>query len=163
MNAKAPPLNTATMRALAHRLLQPDAAPDVLPPAADELEDLIRRLRGHLSLLAPEVEEQALTHSTDGVLRYCALACVGEAHGKLRVAPLPGLSGAAAYARRLARTLDSLCEHYEKLGGADICPACDRQIMREEPSVLTEYLSPSGATSRSTRIHAHCANTVRRH
>ncbi|MCI3276961.1 DUF6415 family natural product biosynthesis protein [Streptomyces sp. 7R015] len=136
--------------------------PDVLPPAADELEDLALRLRGHLSLLAPEVEELALAPSADSVLRCCALACVGEARGKLRAAPPPGPNGAAAYARRLARTLDSLCEHYEKLGGGGICPACDRPIMREEPSVLTDYLSPSGPTARSIRIHARCANTVRR-
>ncbi|WP_390897662.1 DUF6415 family natural product biosynthesis protein [Streptomyces justiciae] len=105
------------MRALAHRLLEPGVTPAVPPPAADELEDLILRLRGHLSLLAPEVEELALALSVDSVLRYCALACVGEARGKLRAAPLPGPNGAAAYARRLARQHGRLSAHDRFVAG----------------------------------------------
>ncbi|MGP4083687.1 hypothetical protein [Streptomyces sp. KR55] len=91
--------------------------------------------------------------------RMAAVAEQGPTLGQ-RLAQSGG--GVAAYARRLVRTLDSLCEHYEKLGGAEICPACDKQIRCEKPSALSDYLSPSGATARSTRIHTHCANTVRR-
>lgn len=58
-------------------------------------------------------------------------------------------------------TLDSLCEHYEKLGGAEICPACDKPIMRGEPSVLACEAagiggSPVGAGERSGAELATC-------
>lgn len=116
--SEAPP-DIATMRTAIDRLLDPDAAPDALPPAGDELETLTRQLRGHMELLAPEVEQAALKLSKESIPRYCALACVGEARRRLGAEPRPSLGGPAAYARRLARSLNALCDHYEHLSGND--------------------------------------------
>jgi hypothetical protein len=104
-----------TMRVTARRLLGPDGGPDTVPPTLHETETLTSTLRGHIELLAPKVEQVAGRLRKDNVSRYCALACVGEARGKLRAAPGPGSSGAVAYARRLARVLNALCTHYEEL------------------------------------------------
>lgn len=111
------PVDVATMRATARLLLGPDDAPDALPALPDEVDTLTATLRGHLELLGPEVEKTAGRLDKESIPRYCALACVGEARGKLRAEPGPGLYGAVAYARRLARVLNALCDHYEKLGG----------------------------------------------
>jgi hypothetical protein len=103
------------MRETAQRILGPDSGPDVLPPADGELETVIAQLRGHLELLMPEVERSAGRLPKNSPTRYGALTCVGEVRGKLR-APELGvavLSGSAMYARRLARVLVALCEHYE--------------------------------------------------
>ena len=114
---QAPP-DVEVMRESACLLLGPDGAPDVLPPAPAGLDSLTTTLRGHLVLLAPEVEQVAARLHKDSIPRYCALACVGEARGKLRAEAGPGLHGAVAYARRLARCLNALCDHYDKLSGA---------------------------------------------
>ncbi|MFD3310045.1 DUF6415 family natural product biosynthesis protein [Streptomyces sp. NPDC058694] len=109
------PADVSLMRETAQILLGPDDAPDLLPTSADELDTLTRTLRGHLELLAPEVEQAASQLDHESIPRYCARACVVEVRGKLRSQPGPGLSGAAAYARRLARALNALCNHYEGL------------------------------------------------
>ena len=114
-HAETLPTDLSLMRETAQILLGPDAAPDVLPPSTDELDTLTRTLRGHLELLAPEVEQAARRLDEESIPRYCALACVEEVRGKLGAQPRPGLGGAAAYARRLARTLNALCNHYEGL------------------------------------------------
>ncbi|MFG1667651.1 DUF6415 family natural product biosynthesis protein [Streptomyces sp. Y7] len=155
------PLDVVTMHDTACRLLEPDAAPDVLPFSADELGTLILQLRGHLQLLAPEVEQLALQLPQDSVPRYCALACVREVRGKLQASPLPGLSGAAAYGRRLARAVNALCEYYPKLRGVRLCPACEEPIADGEPSLPRDHPSPSGSAARSSDIHANCRNVVR--
>jgi hypothetical protein len=109
------PVDIAMMRETARILLGPDATPDALPPAPNELDTLTARLRGHLELLAPEVERVASKLPENSIPRYCALACIGEARGKLRAEPRPGPGGGAAYARRLARVLKALCDHLEQL------------------------------------------------
>jgi hypothetical protein len=111
---EAPP-DIATMRDAVNRLLDPDAVPEALPPAPGELETLTIQLRGHLDLLMPEVEQAALRLPKNDIPRYCALACLGEARGKLRAEPSPTAHGPVAYARRLARVLNALCDHYEQL------------------------------------------------
>jgi len=104
------------MRRAVNRLLDPDAVPDALPPAAAELDTLTLQLRGHLQLLMPEVEEIVARIRQDSIPRYCAQACLGEARMKLAIEPQPGLSAAVAHARRLARVLNALVDHYEQLG-----------------------------------------------
>lgn len=104
------------MRDSARQLLDPDSAPDVLPPSYAELDALTLKLRTHLELLISEVEQAALRIPESEILRYCALACVGEARGKLRISPRPGVSSGVTYARRLARVLNALCDHLETLG-----------------------------------------------
>ncbi|WP_210587143.1 DUF6415 family natural product biosynthesis protein [Streptomyces sp. GESEQ-35] len=110
---QAPP-DLATMRGNALRLLGPDDGPEALPPAADEVDTLTLALRGHIELLVPEVERAAGSRFKD-VQSYCAMACVGEARRKMSVPPLAGLDAGVAHARRLARSLSALCDHYETL------------------------------------------------
>jgi hypothetical protein len=110
----APP-DVETMRAVVDRLLDPDAAPEALPPAPGELETLTLQLRGHLELLLPEVEEQARQLPRDSIPRYCLLACAGEARERLRAEPTPRFGGPPGYARRLARALNALLDHHEAL------------------------------------------------
>lgn len=101
------------MRASARRLL----AEDAIQPDAAELDTLTLTLRGHMELLIPEVEQAAGELPEDNIPRYCALACIGEARGKLRAGPGLGVGGPVAYARRLSRSLNALCDHHENLHG----------------------------------------------
>lgn len=114
----AQPVDLAVMRETVEQLLNPDAQPDVMPPSAAELAALTMLLRGYLQLMVPEVARKAGRLPKASIPRYCAEACIGEARGKLRADPGPGLGGALAYARRLARVLGALCDHYEKTGGS---------------------------------------------
>ncbi|MGP4048796.1 DUF6415 family natural product biosynthesis protein [Streptomyces sp. 2A115] len=114
--AVVPPVDIETMRETAGRLLDPDASPDALPPAAAELDTLTRLMRGQLESLIPEIERAAGPRPKN-VAQYCALACVGEARGKLRTEARPAPAGMAGYARRLARVLNALCDHHERLVG----------------------------------------------
>lgn len=113
------PPDLEVMRESARQLLDPDSEPGGVPPSRAELETLTLKLRGHLELLAAEVEQAAVRHPEDEVLCYCALACVGEARGKLRASPLPGYNPGVAYARRIARVLNALCDHHENLSSRD--------------------------------------------
>lgn len=113
MNPEPPDIDT--MRAAIDLLLDPDAAPAVLPPAGEELGTLTLQLQGHLNVLLPEVEEAAKRLPRQSVPRYCALVSVGEARKRLRSVPTPGFGGPPGHARRLARTLNALCDHWEVL------------------------------------------------
>ena len=112
--ADPPPPDLAVMRETAQIALGPTAGPHERTPAA-ELTVLTATLRGHIEILAPEVERAAARLPDDSPTLAAALACVGEARGKLR-APELGfamLTGGVMYARRLARVLHALCDHYE--------------------------------------------------
>ncbi|MCW7942916.1 hypothetical protein AAW14_12390 [Streptomyces hygroscopicus] len=104
-----------TMRETVNRLLEPDAVPEALPPAADELGTLTLLLREHLDLLMPQVEQRAKRLPKDSVTRFCAFACLGEARDRLRATPSSAPGGDVAYGRRLARVLNALCDHYENV------------------------------------------------
>lgn len=108
------PPDIDTMRATAQRLLTYDAE----QPTAKEAETLLALLRGQIELLIPEVQTHTERLPEDDIPRYCALACIGEARGKLSIAPKPGVDRAVAYGRRLARVLNALCDHWEALAGA---------------------------------------------
>lgn len=114
------PLDIETMRESARRLL----AGDAIQPGPDELDTLTLTLRGHMELLAPEVEAVAGREPKDSIPRYCALACVGEARGKLRAGQGAGADGGVTYTRKLARSLNALCDHWENLNG--VRPAAGR-------------------------------------
>jgi len=105
------PPDITTMRATAQRLLAYNAE----QPAAEEAEALLALMRGQIELLIPEVQARTERLPEDDVPRFCALACIGEARGKLSVTPKPGVDRAVAYGRRLARVLNALCDHYENL------------------------------------------------
>lgn len=111
------PLDIATMRATVDRLLDPDSAPDVLPPAGEELAELIATMRSHLEQIAPEVEAAAIRLPVKHPHRNCAFACVGEARQKLRISVehVTNPEVTVALARKLARSLHALCEHYDHL------------------------------------------------
>ncbi|KUM79271.1 DUF6415 family natural product biosynthesis protein [Streptomyces curacoi] len=109
------PVDVATMRAAVDRLLDPDAVPEALPPAADEIATLTLQLRGHIELLAPEVEQAAM-RLKPGRRRWSVLECVWEARSRLEAEPSSRTGGAVGHARRLARVLDALCDHNEQLG-----------------------------------------------
>ena len=114
LNGTRPP-DVATMRAVIDRLLDPGALPEALPLAPGELETLTLQLRGHLELLVPEVEERAKRLPRESIPRFCVLACLGEARERLRAVPTPRFGGPAGHARRLARTLNAVCDHWENL------------------------------------------------
>lgn len=111
----ADPPDITVMRETAGILLGPDAL--ALAPSADQLATLTLALRGHLAALMPEVERAAGTLKRESIPRYCALACLGEARGKLRATPADGPDGALRHAQRLARVLNALCDHFERVGG----------------------------------------------
>ncbi|MFK0139914.1 DUF6415 family natural product biosynthesis protein [Streptomyces murinus] len=49
----------------------------------------------------------------DSVAQYCASACIGGARSKLQARPAPRADGEVEYARRLARVLRALLDHFE--------------------------------------------------
>ncbi|KOT35347.1 hypothetical protein ADK41_25390 [Streptomyces caelestis] len=116
-DTRTTPVDLATMRETVNRLLDPDAVPEALPPTGDELQTLTALVRGHLELLVPEVEAAARKLKPDSVHRYTVLGCVWEARSRLETQPSPRFGGAPGYARRLARALNALCDHYETLNG----------------------------------------------
>lgn len=109
-------VDIATMRETANLLLGPDDGPGALPPVPKELDTLTSMLRGHLELLIPEVEKKAGRLPKDSIPRYCAIGCVGEARRKLAAGPSHRYGGDVGHARRLARVLRALCDHYENAG-----------------------------------------------
>ena len=107
------PVDIATMRETATQTLGPEDATDVPLPPPETLDILIGRLRGHLELLIPEVEKNLARLPQESSRRYCASACAGEARGKLTARPAPRPDGQMEYARRLARVLRALLDHFE--------------------------------------------------
>ncbi|MEV5012019.1 DUF6415 family natural product biosynthesis protein [Streptomyces sp. NPDC055692] len=159
-SAGTQPVDVEAMRKSIVRLIGPD--PD--SPDCDELARLSERLREQMALIVPEVEQAALKLPTDDLPRHCALACVGEAGRKLRVTPgTCGPHGELAHARKLARTLSALCDHWEALTGVRMCLVCDQPIRNGQESLQYNHVSPSGGAAGAGRIHTRCANTVRRH
>lgn len=112
---KPDPPDIETMREAIDCLLDPDAVPEALLPTPGELETLTVQIRGHLALLLPEVEETAKRLPRQSIPRYCALVSVVEARERLHAEPSRRFGGAAGHARRLARTLNALCDHWETL------------------------------------------------
>ena len=119
MTVKIPvPFDIETMRASAHILLGPDAE----TPSVQDLETLTLMLKGHLALIVPEVGRAASARDGDDTFgradaRVDARMAVVATRNKLRFTPSPGLSAHIAYARRLSRSLNALCDHYETLRG----------------------------------------------
>ena len=113
--AAASPPDIATMRETVDRLLDPDADPGTLPPSEAELEMLTATVREHLELLLPKVMQRAEELPRQSIPRYCALACAGEARERLRAEPSRRFGGPPGHARRLARTLNALVDHYERM------------------------------------------------
>ncbi|MBZ6258886.1 hypothetical protein KVH22_25555 [Streptomyces olivaceus] len=116
----------AAMRESADLFLGPDCVPEVLPAADDEVTAYTATLRGHLEFLIPELERAVARLPRDSVPRYCALACIGEARGKLRAQASSRHGGPVGHARRLARVLRALCDHYQTATTGQPCRGQDR-------------------------------------
>nr|WP_145486575.1 MULTISPECIES: DUF6415 family natural product biosynthesis protein [Streptomyces] len=114
--AGAEQVDTATMRHVVSLALGSEGQADAPPPAPEKLGTLIFVLRDHLVQLIPEVEKKLGQLPRESSGRYCASACVGEAHGKLQAGPARGPNGEVGYARRLARVLRALLDHFEDAG-----------------------------------------------
>ncbi|MFD5392265.1 DUF6415 family natural product biosynthesis protein [Streptomyces sp. NPDC127074] len=106
------PLDIRTMRAGTRRLLAKGAEPLSL----EEVETLTLRLRGHITVAVPGVEQMARSLSEDDTRRACARACIGEARMRMRMELGATLPARIAHAQRLARSVNALCDHYENLG-----------------------------------------------
>ncbi|MFF4306998.1 DUF6415 family natural product biosynthesis protein [Streptomyces sp. NPDC001601] len=111
------PVDIETMRETVNRLLDPDAVPGVLPYSGAQLLTLTETVRGHVELLAPEVEEMARKLDATSVARFTALQSVWEARSRLEAVPSSRFGGELGYARRLTRALNALCDHWENLNG----------------------------------------------
>ncbi|MGO4429078.1 DUF6415 family natural product biosynthesis protein, partial [Streptomyces sp. MCAF7] len=98
----------------AHRLLSEDPKLS----SAEELETFTLRLREHIVLAIPDVEQMAGRLPKDDTRHACARACIGEARMRMRLEPGATLPAQIAHAQRLARSVNALCDHYETPGGS---------------------------------------------
>jgi uncharacterized protein DUF6415 len=104
-------LDIATMREGANQVLANNAP----LPNWDDLHTITLQLRGHLMLLVPEIEDLTGRLPDDAVPRTVARAGAGEARRRLDEMPGPNLPRAVAHAQRLARSVEALCTHLERL------------------------------------------------
>ncbi|MFJ8538205.1 DUF6415 family natural product biosynthesis protein [Streptomyces sp. NPDC093591] len=110
------PVDIATMREPVNRLLEPDAVSEALPPGDAEVDTLTLQMREHIALLAPKVEQGGRKLTPGTAQRATVLGCVWEARSRLEAKPSHRSGGPLGHARRLARALNALCDHYEHLG-----------------------------------------------
>lgn len=106
-------VDLVAMRRSVSVLLDPEGDPVGPAPEGAELEALTATLRGHLEVLIPAVEDALGMVTEQSVTRHCMLACLGDARLRLRAEPSPRYNGPIGHARRLARALHALVEHYE--------------------------------------------------
>lgn len=116
---------------------------------------------GDLCRLIPEVEKLAGRCDKDDVRGKVALAGVGEARRRSGEIEGTGLKREFERVQRLARSVVALCDHYETLAGIAMCLVCDRPLGADEDTMPYDWASPSGNSTRSGRIHSHCAEAVR--
>jgi hypothetical protein len=93
-------------------------AQDPVLPRHEHVQELALRLRQHLVLIIPEVQDRARSLPGSSVMQGTALAAVAEARVRLATGPGCGLVSAVRHAQGLARTLRDLCAHYEALDAA---------------------------------------------
>ncbi|EKX66592.1 DUF6415 family natural product biosynthesis protein [Streptomyces ipomoeae] len=148
-----PPLDTETMRVTARRLL----AGDVEPPTPEELEMVTLQLHGHIEVAIPDVEAAAERFPEDDVPRACALACVDEARRRLGAEPGHTLSAGIAHARRLARSVNALCDHHERL--AKLTPGSGG-TRRDAQGIYGPALRPWGLARMEPYPTVHAAATA---
>ncbi|MGV9451529.1 DUF6415 family natural product biosynthesis protein [Streptomyces sp. NPDC003635] len=129
--------------------------PDVTPTDAATLDTLTGLLRGHMELVIPEIEQLAVRLPEDDVPRYCALACTGEARRKLNAVRGAGTYDAMVHARKLARSLLALCDHYDTLTDVRMCLACNRPIHNGQTNRPYSKVGPSAGAGGSGQIHDH--------
>ncbi|WP_217552028.1 DUF6415 family natural product biosynthesis protein [Streptomyces sp. GbtcB6] len=112
---RLPPIDVPAMRASARRLLSGDAG----DPAPDEVPVMISTLRGHLELITPVVERVAALKPDDDrgwtVPVNCAIIAAADTRRTMRVETPSGRESAVRHARRLARRLNAMCDHFQTL------------------------------------------------
>jgi hypothetical protein len=106
------PVNISTMRETVRRLYAygvNSASP------IEELDDLTEVLRAHVRLMVPEL--RALIRSQPAGDVSAQIAEIGADEAWRRLNTTPGFGPEAAYrrARKLAMSVQSLCDHYETL------------------------------------------------
>lgn len=163
------PLDVPTMRATTRRLLGEN--PEV--PTAEEVETLTLTLRGMIEVAIPDVVALAHARPADDVPAICARIGVGEARARLGMEPRPGLPAGLNHARRLARSVNALADHYEALGGGavvntfqQVCRWCD-ELIKDPGDVVAVALKNGrvgpGYTVYAHRDHAHLVEPNRAH
>ncbi|MFJ6657799.1 DUF6415 family natural product biosynthesis protein [Streptomyces sp. NPDC091377] len=83
----------------------------------DELELITSRLRGHLMLAIPAVQEATTKHPEGDIPSACALVGVQDARQRLDKEPAATRTAGLAHVQLLARSVMALCDHYESLTG----------------------------------------------
>lgn len=101
----------ATMRQSIAQLLPEESATE---PDSDDLEVLLLLLRGHIQLMILDVERLA-DRASESMTAFFARIEVGVARHKLAARPSAHPESPLWLARRLARSLASLCDSYEFL------------------------------------------------
>ncbi|HLL32643.1 MAG TPA: DUF6415 family natural product biosynthesis protein [Streptomyces sp.] len=153
------PLDIATMREAAHRLLAEDAE----LPTDDELDTLTLQLRGHLMLAIPVVEALADRFPEDDVPRACAHSAVAQARTQLNLKPWVTLPRRVQHAQRLARSVNALCDHYENLTGDDPAVLDEQQaaLLRWWNHCLAcETCSTTDDAGRNANLHCEAAQQL---
>lgn len=102
------PPDIPTMRATAARALTEALS-------GDEVETVAETLRGHLRVLIPEVEFAAAQKPRESTDAICARAGVGEARIKLGLGGNDIEAVRISVMQKLARSVNALCNHYERL------------------------------------------------
>ncbi|MEJ8657453.1 DUF6415 family natural product biosynthesis protein [Streptomyces sp. MS1.AVA.4] len=102
------PMDLATMRESARRVM----GMSEMQPQLNELAD---RLRDHVQLLVPEIRALIAGLPADDGSAGVARIGVDEAWRRLHTSRGFGPDAAYQHAQRLARSVAALCDHYENL------------------------------------------------
>ncbi|MFG3517631.1 DUF6415 family natural product biosynthesis protein [Streptomyces bobili] len=100
-------IDTVAMSADAAQLIGDDAE---LPESTD-LSQLVQRLRGHLMVLVPHVEDRMRPFARTAEARRVAQVTVGEARRRLDAVPGRNFISEIKHAQALARSVEALCRH----------------------------------------------------
>lgn len=115
-----------------------------------------------LDVLMPRVEQLAAALPHNDVTAKVALAGVVEARRRLVEPEAAGLHGEAERVKRLARSVISLCDHYDSLSGVRMCLLCDQPIEASDAWEHYQQAGLTGGPGQPGRVHAPCARTARR-
>ncbi|WP_435601588.1 DUF6415 family natural product biosynthesis protein [Streptomyces sp. C10-9-1] len=85
------------------------------PPLAEDLDTLSETLRGHIRLLVPEIRAAIRTAPMGDTTAAIAQIGIDEAWRRLTTTPGFGPDASYRHARKLAMSVQSLCDHWENL------------------------------------------------
>ncbi|MDN3297000.1 DUF6415 family natural product biosynthesis protein [Streptomyces ficellus] len=105
------PVDVETMRDMVRRVL----ALESTDPQLQDLDALTKALRGHVQLLVPEIRAIIRTQPAGDLHSGIAQIAIGEAWRRLHTTPGFGPDAAYRRAKKLAMSVNSLCDHYENL------------------------------------------------